>query len=457
MWNSTRLVLIVLILNLYAFNSAAQSFTLAIEPDRDNTIFSENTAESNGSGSHIFSGKIQNGTAVRRALIRFDLSAIPAGAQIDSASLNLFVFRSARGTTVPHSFALHKLTSNWGEAGSNGNGSGAAAQSGDATWSQSFYPSTNWTGSGGDFETLASAITNAAYSDFPISKAVWESAQMVTDIENWRSAPSTNFGWMIIGDETINGSAKGFFSRETQSPYQPYRPKLNIYYSIPPVKSILINEVNPNKQWIELYNPIEGEMDVSGYAFQNGNQTALLSGLQILNGDLSLDSAEFVVLKWPNIGKVSGEIGLYNADTISGELIDYMQYGTAPQPHSDKAVLNDLWDNTANFLSGISDSTKSYSLKSNKVYYGGDDSSFADWLIQRETPSIINSICPDSISLNGKLVPASYSSSGTLEIKSSLEPSQKAIVTASDYILLTPLTNLKLGAGFTAQIGECVN
>jgi hypothetical protein len=48
--------------------------TVNILADKDNTIYSENNARSNGSGDYIFAG-VTNAGNLRRALLHFDLSS----------------------------------------------------------------------------------------------------------------------------------------------------------------------------------------------------------------------------------------------------------------------------------------------------------------------------------------------------------------------------------------------
>jgi glucose/arabinose dehydrogenase len=67
---------------------APQTGTASIPPSKDNTMFSENTGNSNGQG-RLFSGRTAN-NALRRAVLAFDVaSAIPSGAKVSSASLAL--------------------------------------------------------------------------------------------------------------------------------------------------------------------------------------------------------------------------------------------------------------------------------------------------------------------------------------------------------------------------------
>ncbi len=232
------LVIFVIIFNLN--KSFCQIDSIKVIPTKDNSIFSEGNNLSDGAGLFVYAGRTNNSAAVqvRRALIRFDVSTVPANAQIQAVKLTFTTLKSAGNSTTPHNFTLHKLLSNWGEGTSNGSGNGSPATVNDATWQNTFYPSSNWITNGGDFVNTASATAVGILNEF----TEWSSIQMLNDVNAWISNPSTNFGWLIKGQESVRGSAKAFSSREGQSFY----PKiLTIYYSSPLVEKAYINEVNP--------------------------------------------------------------------------------------------------------------------------------------------------------------------------------------------------------------------
>jgi hypothetical protein len=114
-----------LALLLLASAQLSSAASLVLAPSQDNTIYSENSTLSNGKGVNFFAGNNGNGTTgdPRRALIAFDLSAIPAGATIDSVSLQLFatVATPTSGTQTVSLYRLIRLTpdSGWGEGTSN--------------------------------------------------------------------------------------------------------------------------------------------------------------------------------------------------------------------------------------------------------------------------------------------------------------------------------------------------
>lgn len=203
--------------------------TIQITTSRDNTLYEENGAVSNGAGEFFFTGR-QGGVLKRRAVIGFDLAAvIPEGALVSDATLTL---RTTQGGSAANDVKLHRANSNWGEGTSNAPGDewgGAPATTNDATWTHRFYPSALWNSPGGDYAPVASASAFVAFESF----YSWSSAQMVSDLQAWVDDPGSNFGWEMIGQETgAVSTQKRFASRE--NPNALYRPVLEITYSVPP-------------------------------------------------------------------------------------------------------------------------------------------------------------------------------------------------------------------------------
>lgn len=204
--------------------SAGGAGQAQVGAERDNTIYQESTGNSNGAGDHLFAGNNLTGDA-RRGLIAFDVaSAVPAGSTITGVSLRLHMSRSISGTD---NVSLHSLTTDWGEAGSDApgqEGGGAAAQAGDATWNMNFFGSSSWISPGGDFVSTPSATTPVGGNGY----YAWSSAAMVADVQSWLDNPPLNRGWILIGDEGTNPSAKRFDTHENPDPN--VRPVLTIDY-----------------------------------------------------------------------------------------------------------------------------------------------------------------------------------------------------------------------------------
>ena len=183
-----------------------------INPVKDNTLYkSSDGSVSNGAGAHLFSGTNNDGN-IRRTVIAFDVTSnIPAGVTISSVSLRLNMTRTARG---PASISLHKISADWGQGSSDADrneGGGADSASGDATWIHRFFDAETWDNAGGDFSPRASAT--AEVSDR--GPYVWgPTSEMAADVQSWLDDPASDFGWILIGDESSNQTTKRFNSVE---------------------------------------------------------------------------------------------------------------------------------------------------------------------------------------------------------------------------------------------------
>ncbi len=199
---------------------------------RDNTLYEDaGGALSNGSGPTLFAGRTSQAVgSIRRGLIAFDLSGIPAGSTIASAVLTLHMSQASGAGT--QSVSLHRALAGWGEgasdAGASG-GVGAPAAPGDATWIHTFRPSSFWGAAGGDFAAAATAAQSiggvASYSWGPTS-------EMTADAQQWLDDPSTNHGWLLRGNEAVGATSRRFDARE--HPESAVRPSLAVEFTPPP-------------------------------------------------------------------------------------------------------------------------------------------------------------------------------------------------------------------------------
>jgi hypothetical protein len=200
---------------------------LVLTPSKDNTLFeSNNGGLSDGVGVHLFTGRTNTGSR-RRALIRFDLSQIPAGAKITGVTLTLHISQTVAGIET---VAIHGVSADWGEGSSNAgvfrDGNGTSSKTNDATWLHRFFSSTRWTNAGGDFDpsTDASAAADSAGTDIVFNATT----AMIARVQGWVDQPSTNFGWIVIGNENASRTTKELDSHESSSVST--RPTLAIDY-----------------------------------------------------------------------------------------------------------------------------------------------------------------------------------------------------------------------------------
>ncbi|MGB5178803.1 MAG: multicopper oxidase domain-containing protein, partial [Gammaproteobacteria bacterium] len=141
--------------------------------------------------------------SARRALMQFDLSSIPPGSIINSVTLSMSVTRGSNH--VDSVFTVHPNNSAWVEGvdgcGVRGGGQGEPS-TGGVTWN---------TRPANGVASASLLINNTS--------PVWAStAAMVNDVQGWLDNPGSNFGWVVIGDETISTSTRRFDSREGGSP-----------------------------------------------------------------------------------------------------------------------------------------------------------------------------------------------------------------------------------------------
>ena len=205
--------------------SSARAAIINITPSKDNTLYEFDSKEgdfSNGVGFHFFAGKTVM-SELRRAVLAFDIAgSIPPGSIITSVTLTMNMSKTLGDTA--RIVELHKLLADWGEGTSHApgeEGDGAPATPNDATWRHSFFDNIFWAIQGSDF----SATVSASQSVGPLGQYTWNSAQMVADVQSWANNPASNFGWLVLGDESALGGAKRFDTRESASP-----PVLTIEY-----------------------------------------------------------------------------------------------------------------------------------------------------------------------------------------------------------------------------------
>ena len=168
--------------------------------------------------------------------MEFDVAGnITAGATILAAELRMTCTLAPDSTS--RTFSLHRVTTEWGEVGSDpggtvgGGATGAgtvAAVPGDATWNSSMSP-TAWSTPGGDF---VSGATRSRTINGTGTYTWTTSTSMVNDVQTWMT-PANNHGWILRGPEAslTTPQARGFASREAATAAD--RPQLIITYRPP--------------------------------------------------------------------------------------------------------------------------------------------------------------------------------------------------------------------------------
>jgi hypothetical protein len=224
-WTSKLLLALIVAASLLGVPRLATAQLANLNPVKDNTLYQyvpEDGDLSNALGTHFFAGETGMGE-LRRGVLAFDIAGnIPAGSTILGVTLSVNMSRT--GLNDARTIELHKMLADWGEGTSQASGDegmGAPATTNDATWRHRFFDTIFWTTEGGDF----SATISASQSVGPVGVYTWSSSQMRADVQSWLDDPASNFGWLVLGDESEILTAKRFDTRESANP-----PVLTIIY-----------------------------------------------------------------------------------------------------------------------------------------------------------------------------------------------------------------------------------
>ena len=209
--------------------SVACADTAVLTPVADGTLFeplSPGVQASSGSGQFLYCGKT-NTAKLRRTLLRFDFSSIPAGSTITSVTLRVTVDRAVGGART---VGMYVCSTPWGEGASDAGdpgGRGTTPAPGDVTWIHSVFSGTLWGAPGGDFLPAARATTTLNTS----GPATWASTpQLVADVQAWLDGTTVNNGWLLHHvDEGTTVTGKRFGSRENEDVES--RPTLTVEYT----------------------------------------------------------------------------------------------------------------------------------------------------------------------------------------------------------------------------------
>jgi len=141
----------------------------------------------------------------QRTLIRFDLSSVPPGTPVASATLMLYTWNKQGGGTPP--YGLYELTRDWNEN--------------EVTWNNATSGIT-WTTAGGDYDpTVVDTFTPTVAID------VWHDWDVTTLVQQWLATPSSNLGVLIkLVDEELNSENR--YNSSDYAADESLRPKLVI-------------------------------------------------------------------------------------------------------------------------------------------------------------------------------------------------------------------------------------
>jgi len=212
--------------------------TTTLSSSADTFISSLNPNFNDGANSWFDAGT-DNILGVRRGLVRFDLSSIPAGSTVTSAVLHLTVNKVPPAPSTSQ-FDLYRVAAAWNEGNKVGL-NGAQATTGEATWNARMFGVANWTVPGALSDVSGGVSASTAVSPVVGDSFSWASAGLVSDVQYWLDNAANNFGWLLVCEaESTRESVIGFTAREGGAG----GPTLQVGYTpaattnLPPVVSI---------------------------------------------------------------------------------------------------------------------------------------------------------------------------------------------------------------------------
>ena len=266
-------------------------YNIDVGAEYDNTIFSDQTDNSDGQGTNLRSGRTCN-LSERRALLLFPLQmSIPANATITDARLDLYFISGGDSVGTSDDYSIFAMSEPWGEAGSMAmSGAGAPADQGDATWNSPYHGAAAWNIAGGTFQTTPIATSSL---DSTAGIYSWSSTDLTNLVQTWVDNFNSNYGLILIADDTIPCSARKFGSGESNNPpilhveFECYdslgcvldiapiaMPQLAVY---PNPANQELNIIAENGNQIEFYN-LQGQLVLS-QPFNQNEETLDVSNL----------------------------------------------------------------------------------------------------------------------------------------------------------------------------------
>lgn len=221
-----------------------------------------------------------------RALIYFDLSALPAASTVYSATLEV----STPGDPYPPmTVDIHRVTAEWNE-GTDLNGTTIPADG--VTWNER-KPGIPWSAAGGDYDAT---IISSFHFTTPGETASFDVTALVRD---WVSQSQPNYGLIMIG----RAAAAGLSIVASDKPSVNARPKLTIDYSCPCGAGCDVNQYcDANyvaNQVVSSFNTTQ-PVDLGGFN---------VSSIEFLKPGITFNGAT-----------VSGDGGLLVLDSLTGML-----------------------------------------------------------------------------------------------------------------------------------------
>jgi len=177
----------------------------------DTSMRNDNADANYHTSTSNYVGELNSGVYIFRTLIKFDLSKIPSGALIISATLQMTM--NANYSSATTDMTLHRVLRNW--------------VINQATWN-SYSTGNTWQTAGG-FGALDAEQAAVATREFTAAEANGVKSWTIdTDsVKEWIDGDTSNYGWLI---KTSVESDDGYRFATDNDAVEANRPKLTIVY-----------------------------------------------------------------------------------------------------------------------------------------------------------------------------------------------------------------------------------
>ena len=291
------------------FGPATTAQTI-LNPIKDTYLYDDEQDRNYGDSSILLLDQAGGGLGHGRVLLQFDLSSIPAGAEITGAVLQL----NATSNTGEFSINVYEVTEDW-EEGTGGTGA--------ADWDYRYTPensSSRWSSAGGTVDD-STIIASLETPDTGLHS--WD---VTTLVQDWFTGAAVNNGLMLASPDTGTETVE-YDSRESAN-----APQLILTYSLPANTAPTLDDT--------LSPELESILEDNGPP--SGAVGTRISDLVDLQGGGGLDN-----ITDPDPGAVAG-IAVTAADAANGSWYYSTDDGTS------WSALGSVGDDTARLLAADS-------------------------------------------------------------------------------------------------------
>ena len=272
----------VLALALALPDRALSQTTLVLQPDpaagEDTYIAAASPVQNYGTQIQINTSSQANSPV--RPLLRFNLSSVPAGATILSATFEMYYFYTKVGST--ESLRAHRALRNWTETG--------------ATW-RTYNGVSNWTTQGGDYDpaVVASATLTSTVN-------VWKQWNVTSLVQGWVSGTYPNQGILLESAPASGNNERQFYSSDYLA-NPALRPKLTIVYAA--------SDLSASTKSVSSATPVTGQTLTYTIVVKNSGSIAA-SGVVVTD---TVDTANLGSIVPGQGGTLAGNVITWNSAT----------------------------------------------------------------------------------------------------------------------------------------------